>query len=123
MGPWQGGAGAATAGVRRKGAAQRVGEPARRGSRRPRQHSQRPITRRGSLVVWAHIASLAILSFVFIFTAMLGSSIGGIGLGLVFSVPLAAAISVLEIIVVLVQAYVFALLTAVFIGMAIHAHH
>ena len=70
-----------------------------------------------------HIAILAILSFVFIFTAMLGSSIGGIGLGLVFSVPLAAAISVLEIIVVLVQAYVFALLTAVFIGMAIHAHH
>jgi F-type H+-transporting ATPase subunit a len=70
-----------------------------------------------------HIAILAILSFVFIFTAMLGSSMGGIGLGLVFSVPLAAAISVLEIIVVLVQAYVFALLTAVFIGMAIHAHH
>ena len=29
----------------------------------------------------------------------------------------------LEIIVVLVQAYVFTLLTAVFIGMAIHVHH
>jgi F-type H+-transporting ATPase subunit a len=29
----------------------------------------------------------------------------------------------IEIIVVLVQAYVFTLLTAVFIGMAIHAHH
>ena len=36
---------------------------------------------------------------------------------------LAAAISALEIIVVLVQAYVFTLLSAVFIGMAIHAHH
>ena len=34
--------------------------------------------------------------------------------------PLLAA---LEIIVVLVQAYVFTLLSAVFIGMAIHAHH
>jgi F-type H+-transporting ATPase subunit a len=38
-------------------------------------------------------------------------------------VPLSALLSVLEIIVVLVQAYVFTLLSAVFIGMAIHAHH
>ena len=29
----------------------------------------------------------------------------------------------LEILVVLIQAYVFTLLTAVFIGMAIHVHH
>ena len=36
---------------------------------------------------------------------------------------LASAISALEIIVVLVQAYVFTLLSAVFIGMAIHVHH
>jgi F-type H+-transporting ATPase subunit a len=39
------------------------------------------------------------------------------------SVPLAVGISGLEIIVVLVQAYVFTLLSAVFIGMAIHVHH
>ena len=45
----------------------------------------------------------------------------GVGIGL--SLPLAVGISALEIIVVLVQAYVFTLLTAVFIGMAIHAHH
>jgi len=70
-----------------------------------------------------HIALLAILSFVFIFTEMLHTSIAGIGVGLVFSVPLAAAISGLEMIVVLVQAYVFTLLSAVFIGMAIHADH
>jgi len=70
-----------------------------------------------------HIAILAILSFVFIFTEMLHSGIAAIGLGLVFSVPLAAAISGLEIIVVLVQAYVFTLLSAVFIGMAIDSHH
>ena len=69
-----------------------------------------------------HIAILAIVSFVFIFAEMLGA-IGGIGLGLGFSVPLAVAISGLEIIVVLVQAYVFTLLTAVFVGMAIHVHH
>ena len=46
-----------------------------------------------------------------------------LGVGLVFSVPLAVGISALEIIVVLVQAYVFTLLSAVFIGMAIHVHH
>jgi F-type H+-transporting ATPase subunit a len=70
-----------------------------------------------------HIAILAILSFVFIFAELFGRAIAGVGVGVVVSVPMAAAISALEIIVVLVQAYVFTLLTAVFIGMAIHAHH
>jgi F-type H+-transporting ATPase subunit a len=70
-----------------------------------------------------HIAILAILSFVFLFAEMFGHAIAGIGVGLIVSVPMAAAISMLEIIVVLVQAYVFTLLTAVFIGMAIHVHH
>ena len=69
-----------------------------------------------------HVAILAILSFVFIFTEMAGQLVG-MGIGLAFSVPLAVGISALEIIVILVQAYVFTLLTAVFIGMAIHAHH
>jgi F-type H+-transporting ATPase subunit a len=69
-----------------------------------------------------HIAILAILSFVFIFTDMAGAAVG-IGVGLAFSVPLAVGISALELIVILVQAYVFTLLTAVFIGMAIHPHH
>ncbi len=70
-----------------------------------------------------HIAILAILSFVFLFTEMFGRAIAGIGVGLAVSVPLAVGISALEIIVVLVQAYVFTLLSAVFIGMAIHVHH
>ena len=70
-----------------------------------------------------HIALLAILSFVFIFTELFGRAMAGIGVGVLLSLPLAVGISALEIIVVLVQAYVFTLLTAVFIGMAIHAHH
>jgi F-type H+-transporting ATPase subunit a len=70
-----------------------------------------------------HIAILAILSFVFLFTEMFGRASAGIGVGLAVSLPLAVGISALEIIVVLVQAYVFTLLTAVFIGMAIHVHH
>lgn len=70
-----------------------------------------------------HIALMAILSLVFIFTEMFSRAIAGIGVGVVLSLPLAVGVSGLEIIVVLVQAYVFTLLTAVFIGMAIHAHH
>jgi len=70
-----------------------------------------------------HIAILTLLSLVFIFAQMSGRALVGIGFGAAVSVPLAAGISGLEIIVVLVQAYVFTLLSAVFIGMAIHAHH
>ena len=70
-----------------------------------------------------HIAVLAILSFVFLFAEMFGRAVAGVGVGLLVSVPLATALSGLEIIVVLVQAYVFTLLSAVFIGMAIHVHH
>jgi F-type H+-transporting ATPase subunit a len=70
-----------------------------------------------------HIAILAILSFVFLFTEMFQTALAGIGVGLAVSIPLATGIMALEIIVVIVQAYVFTLLTAVFVGMAIHAHH
>ena len=70
-----------------------------------------------------HIAILAILSFVFLFTEVFSSGLAGIGVGLAVSVPLATGIMALELIVVLVQAYVFTLLTAVFIGMAINVHH
>lgn len=69
-----------------------------------------------------HIALLALLSLMAIFGEMFQSTVAGVGVAFV-SVPMAAAISGLEIIVVLVQAYVFTLLTSVFIGMAIHVHH
>ena len=70
-----------------------------------------------------HIAILAILSFVFIFTELFWTAMAGVGVGLAVSVPLAVGINALEIIVVLVQAYVFTLLSSVFIGMAINVHH
>jgi F-type H+-transporting ATPase subunit a len=69
-----------------------------------------------------HIALLAIMSIVFMAAEGMGAA-AGIGVGLGFAVPLNVALSGLELIVVLVQAYVFTLLSAVFIGMAIHAHH
>ena len=68
-----------------------------------------------------HIAILALLSLMAIIGEMF-SSTAGIGVAFV-SIPMAAAISGLEIIVVLVQAYVFTLLSAVFVGMAINVHH
>ena len=69
-----------------------------------------------------HIALLALLSLVFLF-ADIGGRMAGMGAGVVMTLPLAVGISLLECIVVLVQAYVFTLLTAVFVGMAIHVHH
>lgn len=70
-----------------------------------------------------HIAILAVLSLVFLFTEMAQNAMAGIAIGVFVSVPLALGISALELIVVLVQAYVFTLLSAVFIGMVIHVHH
>ena len=70
-----------------------------------------------------HIAILSIVSLVFIFNQIFESAALGIGVGVVVAMPLAVGISALEIIVVMVQAYVFTLLTSVFIGMAINVHH
>ena len=53
---------------------------------------------------------------------MFQSVAAGVGVAFI-AVPMAVAISGLELIVVLVQAYVFTLLTAVFVGMAINVHH
>ena len=70
-----------------------------------------------------HIAILSILSLVFIFNQVFESAALGVGVGFAVAMPLAVGISALEIIVVMVQAYVFTLLTSVFIGMAINVHH
>ena len=70
-----------------------------------------------------HIAILSILSLVFIFNQVFESPALGTGVGVAVAMPLAVGISALEIIVVMVQAYVFTLLTSVFIGMAINVHH
>ena len=70
-----------------------------------------------------HVALLAVLFMIFTMAESTRSAIVGLGVAVV-AVPLSVGISVLEAIVVVpVQAFVFTLLTAVFIGMAIHAHH
>lgn len=70
-----------------------------------------------------HIALLAVMSMVVLFTEMFQTAVAGIAAGVLISVPLSVGLSALELIVVLVQAYVFTLLSAVFIGMAINVHH
>src|SRR5215510_1619772 len=70
-----------------------------------------------------HIALLAVLFMIFTLSEATRSALVGFGVALI-AVPLSVGISVLEAVVVVpVQAFVFTLLTAVFIGMAIHAHH
>ena len=70
-----------------------------------------------------HVAVLAVVAMIFIMAESARSAIVGLGMA-VIAVPLAVGISVLEAVVVVpVQAFVFTLLTAVFVGMAIHAHH
>ena len=71
--------------------------------------------RLGANMTAGHIVILVMLSFLFIFQSLL--------VGLFVSVPMAVAISMLEIIVAFIQAYVFTLLTAIFIGMLVHSSH
>jgi F-type H+-transporting ATPase subunit a len=62
-----------------------------------------------------HAAILASLSLIFIFKSVL--------VGFFASTPLVIGLMLLEIIVCFIQAYVFSLLSALFIGMAIHVSH
>jgi F-type H+-transporting ATPase subunit a len=70
-----------------------------------------------------HVAVLAVLFMIFMMAESARSAAVGFAMAVV-ALPLSVGISVLEAVVVVpVQAFVFTLLTAVFIGMAIHAHH
>ena len=77
--------------------------------------------RLGANMTAGHIGLLAIFGIPMILAQTYGYETGMV-IGLL-SVLLNVGIFMLEIIVCLVQAYVFALLSAVFIGMAIHADH
>lgn len=68
-----------------------------------------------------HMGLLALLMMPAILGGQGYPAVAGIGAGIPV-VLLATGIMMLEIIVCFVQAYVFALLTGVFIGMAIHSH-
>ena len=62
-----------------------------------------------------HVAVLSLFSLVFILRTW--------WVGFVLSVPLALFISGIEILVVVLQAYIFTMLTSLFIGMSVHSQH
>ncbi|MFA8299893.1 MAG: F0F1 ATP synthase subunit A [Hyphomicrobiales bacterium] len=67
-----------------------------------------------------HIIILGFISLIFIF----GAVSAGLGLGVsVFSVFFAVFMSLLELLVAFIQAYVFTLLSAIYLGMATEEHH
>jgi F-type H+-transporting ATPase subunit a len=67
------------------------------------------------------IMIIAILGLIFIFTDMFGAVIG-VSSGIIW-VGLTAILYVLKAFIALLQAYIFTLLSAVFIGMAAEEHH
>jgi F-type H+-transporting ATPase subunit a len=67
-----------------------------------------------------HIVLISMLGLIFIFTAQFGT---GVGVGSIFvSVPLTIFMYVLKLAVSFIQAYIFAILSALFIGLAIEEH-
>ncbi len=70
--------------------------------------------RLGANMTAGHIVILIILGFIFMFQAVVLAAV---------SVPLAAAITLLELIVAFIQAYVFTLLTALYVGMLVAEEH
>lgn len=67
-----------------------------------------------------HLVIISMIGLIFIFTSQIGL---GIGVGTIFlSVPLTAAFYILKIAISFIQAYIFAMLSALFIGLAIEEH-
>ncbi len=69
-----------------------------------------------------HIIILALVSLIFVF-GNAGESMIGSGAGMLISVPFTLFLSVIEIIVAFIQAYIFTILTASYIGAATEEHH
>lgn len=75
-------------------------------------------------IVAGHFMVVSLICLIFIL-GKLGQSTGGVVGGLALSLPFTLFVLTLEVLVAAIQAYVFTLLTAVFIGQAMesHSHH
>ena len=69
-----------------------------------------------------HIVVLSFIGLIFIFGNS-GQSVGGASLGAIVSVPLTIFMMAIELLVAFIQAFVFTILTASYIGAAIEEHH
>lgn len=73
-------------------------------------------------ITGGHIAVLSIVSLIFIMGDM-GKSIGGATAGGVIAIPILLFVNAMELFVAFLQAYVFTLLSTIFIGSAVEDHH
>ena len=69
-----------------------------------------------------HIITLSLISLIFVFGHK-GHSLIGSGVGAALAVPFSLFISCIEVLVAFIQAFIFAMLTSVFIGMALEEGH
>lgn len=69
-----------------------------------------------------HIVVLSFIGLIFIFGNS-GANVGGASLGAIVSVPLTIFMMAIELLVAFIQAFVFTILTASYIGAAIEEHH
>lgn len=79
-------------------------------------------------ILAGHIIVLSLISLIFIFgkaagDAMASQSMGGVAAGAAVAIPFTIFISVIELLVAFVQAFIFTMLSATFIGMATEDHH
>jgi len=69
-----------------------------------------------------HIVIISFVSLIFIF-GKAGESIGGSSVGAIISVPLTLFMSAIELLVAFLQAFIFVMLSASYIGAAIEEPH
>ncbi len=69
-----------------------------------------------------HIIILSLVGLIFVF-GNAGKSIAGAGAGIAVAVPFTMFLNVIELIVAMIQAFIFTILTASYIGAAIEEHH
>jgi F-type H+-transporting ATPase subunit a len=73
-------------------------------------------------ILAGHLMTLSIIGLIFILAAVLKSAVVGLGVS-VFSVLLGLFVMALETLVAALQAYIFTMLSAVFLGMAMEESH
>jgi F-type H+-transporting ATPase subunit a len=69
-----------------------------------------------------HIIVISLTSLIFVF-GKAGMSIAGSATGATIAVPFVLFISIIEILVAFLQAFIFTMLSAVFLGLALEEHH
>lgn len=68
-----------------------------------------------------HIVILSLVSLIFFFNMSFGTAGAGVAIG--FALPFTFALNLMELFIAFLQAFVFALLAAIYIGTALEEHH